>query len=172
MNFNEIPGLSQEHMEAWFREGTGPDSPRLKNGVIAKMKPSFVSCDFLAGESVMSFQVLDWELNPQQMIHGGITSTGFDTSLGMLCHYYASPNILTTVNLSTSFLRPIRLGDTMFFHSKIKSFGRSLVTMDGEVYLKSSGKLAATATGTFKILHYKTKQKLLAQKAAEEGKSL
>ena len=155
MKFNEIPGLSQAHMEAWFQEAVAPDSPRLKEGAIGKMRPRFVSCDFDAGESVMEYDVLDWELNPQNMIHGGITSTGFDTSLGMLCHYYASPDILTTVNLSTTFLRPIRLGDTMVFHSKIKSYGRSLVMLDGEVYLKSNGKLAATASGTFKILHHK-----------------
>lgn len=73
----------------------------------------------------------------------------------MLAHYYAYPYVLTTVNLSVSFLRPIRLGDGMVYHSKIKSFGRSLVTLDGEVYLRSNGKLAATATGTFKILHAK-----------------
>ena len=88
----------------------------------------------------MAFDVLDWELNPQDMIHGGITYT------------------LTTVNLSTTFLAPIRLGDTMFFHSKIKSFGRSLVTVEGEVFVKSTGKLAATATGTFKIMHHKVKE--------------
>lgn len=167
MRFNEIPGLSQKHMEEWFQNAVSPGSSLLEFGVIGKMKPSFLRCDFEAGESIMAYDVLDWELNPQDMIHGGITSTGFDTSLGMLCHYYAEPNILTTVNLSTAFLRPIRLGDTMIYHSKIKSFGRSLVTMDGEVYTKSNGKLAATATGTFKILHYKTKQLMEAQKTKE-----
>ena len=106
----------------------------------------------------MAFDVLDWELNPQDMIHGGITSTGFDTALGMLCHYYAYPYTLTTVNLSTTFLAPIRLGDTMFFHSKIKSFGRSLVTVEGEVFVKITGKLAEPATGTFKIMHHKVKE--------------
>lgn len=151
-------------MEAWFRNAVAPDSDLLQFGVIGKMKPDFISCDFKGGESIMSYEVLDWELNPQDMIHGGITSTGFDTSLGMLCHYYVSPYILTTVNLSTSFLRPIRLGDTMIYHSKIKSFGRSLVTVDGEVYLKSTGKLAATATATFKVLHYKTKQLMQEEK--------
>lgn len=156
MHFTEIPGLSQAHMEEWFlRAAERHQSVGQENGVIAKMRPQFIRCDFLAGESVMTYDVLDWELNPQNMIHGGITSTGFDTSLGMLAHYYAYPYVLTTVNLSVSFLRPIRLGDGMVYHSKIKSFGRSLVTLDGEVYLRSNGKLAATATGTFKILHNK-----------------
>ena len=156
MYFTDIPGFSQEHMEEWFlRAVARHQSVGQENGVIAKMRPQFIRCDFLAGESVMTYDVLDWELNPQNMIHGGITSTGFDTSLGMLAHYYAYPYVLTTVNLSVSFLRPIRLGDGMVYHSKIKSFGRSLVTLDGEVYLRSNGKLAATATGTFKILHAK-----------------
>ena len=117
-------------MEEWFlRAVARHQSVGQENGVIAKMRPQFIRCDFLAGESVMTYDVLDWELNPQNMIHGGITSTGFDTSLGMLAHYYAYPYVLTTVNLSVSFLRPIRLGDGMVYHSKIKSFGRSLVTL-------------------------------------------
>ena len=104
-------------MEEWFlRAVARHQSVGQENGVIAKMRPQFIRCDFLAGESVMTYDVLDWELNPQNMIHGGITSTGFDTSLGMLAHYYAYPYVLTTVNLSVSFLRPIRLGDGMVYH--------------------------------------------------------
>lgn len=160
MKFNEIPGLSQEQMEDWFRKSVSPNSARLKEGAISKLEPQFVSCDFQAGESTLEYKVLEWELNPQNMVHGGIIITGFDTSLGMLCHYYAYPNVLTTVNLSATFLQPIRIGDTMVFHSKIKSFGHSLVMLDGEVYLKSTGKLAATATGTFKILHHKIKTEI------------
>ena len=74
--------------------------------------------------------------------------------------YYAYPNVLTTVSLSSTFVRPIRMGDTMVFHSKIKSFGRSLVTLEGKVYLKSTGELAATATATFKILHHKVRKEI------------
>lgn len=156
MNFNEIPGLSQDHMEEWFQKAVAPDSSRLREGAIAKMEPAFAACNFQDGESILEYEVQQWQLNPQNMVHGGIIITGFDTSLGMLCHYYAFPHILTTVSLSASFVRPIHLGDTMVFHSKIKSFGRSLVTLDGKAYLKSTGELAATSTATFKILHYKT----------------
>lgn len=157
MNFNEKPGLSQTHMEEWFRQALEPSTSHLLEGAIGKLEPQFVSCHFQAGESTLEFRALQWELNPQQMVHGGILITGFDTALGMLCHYYAYPNILTTVTLSSTFVRPIRMGDTMVFHSKIKSYGRSLVTLEGKVYLKSTGQLAATATGTFKILHQQNK---------------
>ena len=160
LNFNELPGLSQTQMEEWYHQAVAPNSSRLREGANAKLEPKFVSCDFQAGEAVMEYEALEWELNPQSMVHGGIIITGFDTSLGMLCHYYAYPNVLTTVSLSSTFVRPIRMGDTMVFHSKIKSFGRSLVTLEGKVYLKSTGELAATATATFKILHHKVKTEI------------
>ena len=160
MNFNELPGLSQTQMEEWYHQAVAPNSSRLREGAIAKLEPKFVSCDFQTGEAVMEYEALEWELNPQSMVHGGIIITGFDTSLGMLCHYYAYPNVLTTVSLSSTFVRPIRMGDTMVFHSKIKSFGRSLVTLEGKVYLKSTGELAATATATFRILHHKVKTEI------------
>ena len=82
MNFNELPGLSQTQMEEWYHQAVAPNSSRLREGAIAKLEPKFVSCDFQAGEAVMEYKVLEWELNPQSMVHGGIIITGFDTSLG------------------------------------------------------------------------------------------
>ena len=80
MNFNELPGLSQTQMEEWYHQAVAPNSSRLREGAIAKLEPKFVSCDFQTGEAVMEYEALEWELNPQSMVHGGIIITGFDTS--------------------------------------------------------------------------------------------
>ncbi len=158
MNFNELPGLSQTQMEEWYHQAVAPNSSRLREGAIAKLEPKFVSCDFQAGEAVMEYEALEWELNPQSMVHGGIIITGFDTSLGMLCHYYAYPNVLTTVSLSSTFVRPIRMGDTMVFHSKIKSFGRSLVTLE-EKYSEKHRELLPPQQPHSRFSTIKSKQK-------------
>lgn len=153
MNFYDIPGLSQTHMEAWFQQMIAQYNGDIQGGIISKMHPTFLCCDFRLGESIVSYDVLDWELGLQNMVQNGIISTGFDTSLGMIAHYYAYPHALTTVNLYTSFLQPIEAGTTIVYHSKIKSYGRSLVTLEGEAMQKGSSEIIATATATFKILH-------------------
>lgn len=153
-------GFSQADMEQWhISRTTEKDSPLLRNGAVRNIQPHFVSCNFAEGENVLSFPVLDWEMNPQQMVHGGIISTCFDTALGVLCHYYGKPHNLVTVQLSVSFLKPVPKKDTMLFHSKIKSFGRSLVMVEGEAYLQSSHEIVATASAIFKILHPVSKER-------------
>lgn len=153
LDFCNRPGLSQTHMEAWFQKMMAQYNSDTQGGIITQMQPKFVSCDFHSGESTISYEILDWEIDAQSMAQSGILSTGFDTALGMIAHYYAAPHALTTVSLYTSFVQPIALEDTIMYHSKIKSYGRSLVTLEGTAMKKGSTEIAATATATFKILH-------------------
>ncbi|MBR4014623.1 MAG: PaaI family thioesterase [Anaerotignum sp.] len=161
MKWNERPELSQKDMEQWFQSITGPEAALQHHGVIPKMKPRFIACDFERGTAEMAYEVLSWELNPQDMIHGGITSTALDTSLGMLTHYYTKPHVLTTVTMSVTFLKPILLGDTFHIHSRLESLGRTLSTVTGEVRLERDNILAATCTATYKIMHQKQKNPLV-----------
>ena len=155
MKWNEIEGLSQEGMEEWFRVMLNPASAIQQKGVIPRMEPHFIGCDFEKGTAELAFTVKEWELNPQDMIHGGITNTVFDTSIGLLSHYYTQPNLLTTVVLTTSFIKPILLGDTFHVYSQLENLGGTLVSGRGEIRLERDNILAATATATFKIMHKK-----------------
>lgn len=158
MDWNKIPGLSQPHMEEWFRMMTNPESAVQAYGVIPKMQPIFTSCDFEAGTLDMAYRVLDWELNPQKMLHGGITATALDSSVGALCHYYTYPQVLTTVTMDITFLKPVFLGDTFHIRAKMVSLGRTLATATGEVVLEREDTLAAVCRATYKIMHKKVRQ--------------
>ncbi len=158
MEWSKIPGLSQAHMEQWLRTMTSPASPIPAHGVIPKLKPAFVACGFEEGTLEMAYPVLDWELNSQGILHGGVLSTALDTSLGMLCHYYTYPHVLTTVTMHATFLKPIPPGDSFHIHAKLVSFGGTLATVTGEVVLEREKTLAAACTATFKVLHHKVKQ--------------
>ena len=145
MEWSKIPGLSQAHMEQWLRTMTSPESPIPAHG-------------FEEGTLEMAYPVLDWELNSQGILHGGVLSTALDTSLGMLCHYYTYPHVLTTVTMHATFLKPIPPGDSFHIHAKLASFGGTLATVTGEVMLEREKTLAAACTATFKVLHHKVNQ--------------
>ncbi len=153
----ETQVLSQSHMETWFQKRLAPDFPRFQKGVIGRMRPRLLCCDYEAKESIMAYDVLDWELNLLGHMQNGIIATGFDTCMGMLCHYYATPNLLTTVTLSATYLQPVPKQKTLQYQTKIKSFGKSLVTLESVAYIAEEKKQIATATATFKILHQKKK---------------
>lgn len=151
MHWTEIPGLSQADMEAYFQNAMQPDSDLKHHGVIPQMDPRFVACDFEKGTLDMAYDVKEWELNPEDVIHGGMISTALDTSMGVLAHYYTHLNAPTvvTVTMNVSFLKPIVLGDTFHIKAQLESVGRTLATVKAEVRLERDDILACIATATF-----------------------
>ncbi len=151
MNWTKIDGLSQADMETFFRNAMQPGSEIKHHGVIPRMDPRFVSCDFEKGTIDIAYDVQEWELNPENIIHGGMTSTALDTTMGMLAHYYTHLNAPTvvTVTMNASFLKPIALGDTFHVKCQLDSVGRTLATVKAEVRLERDDILACIATATF-----------------------
>lgn len=143
---------SQADMEAWFSQMNNSEFPMTNVGVLDLLSPRFTGCNFEKKELVLSFDVKSWELNPEGGLHGGIIVTGFDTTFGLLCHYYAKPNMVCTININTTFLKPILPNDTVEYHARIISHGKNVVSMVGEARLKRENILAATATTTFMVL--------------------
>lgn len=142
---------SQENMEQWLSQLGHPDNPISNNGVLEHLKPQFISCDYANREACIAFEALEWELNPGGSLHGGIIVTCFDVSFGLTCHYYAKQHMVTTVNLTTTFLKPVLLGDVVHYHVKITNLGRTLISLTAEGKVNRNGKevLVGTATATF-----------------------
>lgn len=153
MNHLEMPTLCQDAMETWFQKVTTEGSRLLRNGVVSKIKPRFVSCNFEEQTVELAYDVLEWELNPQNVIHGGIIATAFDTTLGLLCHYYTKPYVVTTVSLNTAYHKPIFLGDTFYIKARLEFQGRSLCNLMGEAWIKNKTVVAASSSAIFKVLN-------------------
>lgn len=140
---------SQENMEAWLSQLGVADNRISNRGLVEQMQPRFISCDFEKREACIAFAVRDWELNPGGSLHGGLIVAGFDMSCGLLCHYYAKQHMINTVNLTTTFLKPVLPTDTVYYHAKITSLGRTLMSVTAEARLARNDILAATASVTF-----------------------
>lgn len=142
---------SQENMEQWLSQIGHPDNPISNKGVLVRLQPKFVSCDFEKKEACIAFAVLPWERNPGGSLHGGIMMTCFDVAFGLTCHYYAKQHQITTVNLTTTFLKPVLLGDVVEYRVRVTNLGRTLISMVAEGHINRNGKdvLIGTATATF-----------------------
>ena len=142
---------SQENMEQWMSQLGHPENPISNKGVLVRLQPQFVSCDFEKRENCIAFEALPWEQNPGGTLHGGIIITCFDVAFGLTCHYYAKQHQITTVNLTTTFLKPVFLGDVVEYRVRITHLGRTLVSMMAEGHVNRKGKdvLIGTATATF-----------------------
>lgn len=129
-----------------------------QSGIIEMMQPKFIDCSYERKEISVMFHVEKWALNPQGSMHGGLICTAFDTTYGMLTHYLAKDCFITTVDLSTRFLKPVPLGSDLIIKAKACSVGRTLVSLTAEGYLAGKDILAATSSSTFMILKHKKTQ--------------
>ena len=150
-HWTKIPGLSQEDMETFFQNAMLPGSELKHHGVIPQMDPVFVTCDFVKGTIDMAYHAQEWELNPENIMHGGIISTALDTSMGLLAHYYThlSAPTVDTVTMNVAFLKPVLAGDIFHIQCQRDSLGRTLATVKAEVRLERDDILAGIATATF-----------------------
>ena len=145
--------LCQEDMQTWFSRLNSPNFYSKKIRIMPLMAPQFKNCSFEKKELTLAFEVKDWELNPEGGLHGGMIVTGFDMTFGILCHYFAKPNMVCTMNLSTTFIQPVLPNDTVEYHVRIISQGKNVVSLTGEARLQRENILAATASTSFMILN-------------------
>ncbi|HIW48389.1 MAG TPA: PaaI family thioesterase [Firmicutes bacterium] len=127
------------------------------SGIMKLMQPELIRCSLKEKEVVIHHHVEDWELNPQGSMHGGLLCAAFDNAYGMISHYFSDNSFITTVDLSTRFLKPIPAGSNLSIRVQARSTGRTLISLTGEAYL-DSGLLVATSSATFMILRGKPTQ--------------
>jgi len=123
--------------------------PERTNGM---MRPKLAACSEKERSITLEFPVQDWQLNSENVMHGGVIATAFDVALGVFAHYLNHDLLTVTVNISINYLKPIPAGDSILVTAKVTSLGKRIITLTGECRLKSSGRLTNTAMGTFAIV--------------------
>ena len=143
---------SQENMEAWMAEVLDMPSALYQTGFVPRLEAHYMDCSLEDGWVEVVFDVLEWEINPEGGLHGGIIAAQFDMTFALLSHYYAKQNMVTTVQLAINYLKPILPADRVHYRIKTNFRGRRLISMTGEAHLERAYILAATGTATFMIL--------------------
>lgn len=115
------------------------------------MKPKIIDC--VKDERLtIAFPVLEQYLNPSKSMQGGFITAAFDNAFGALCYYSVEGAKITTIDISTSYQRPIFSDDELIIKVYIKLKGKTIVHMTGEAYNKEN-KLIATANTNIMIIN-------------------
>ena len=158
MNMKE-PDLGT--METSIKAEIGKMYRNQSDSVNAMMKPEFIECSVEGKTLTIAFPVLEWEKNRVGAMHGGMIATAFDIVFGLLARFLAGQNFAPTIQLETVFIRPIPIGDVFIVRVKANLAGRKLTHLYGEGFVKSTGKLAATATSSY--LNEDTNQRAISE---------
>ena len=81
-----------------------------------------------------------------------------DTTMGMLAMYFANGSFVSTINLTVNYLRPIPDEAEVITRVKSVSWGRTIVSLEGDIYIPSTDTVACTSIATYIVLKGKPAQ--------------
>ncbi|QIB69542.1 PaaI family thioesterase [Aminipila butyrica] len=114
-----------------------------------------ITCNKEERTAIFEFPIYDWELNPNNALHGGITASMMDYALGLfancICRQLGGV-FSPTVDLNVRYLLPIAGADKVQIKAQLLSSGASLLTLNGEASIQKGGPLVAAASATYKVL--------------------
>lgn len=96
-----------------------------------------------------AFPTQTWQINEKGGIHGGAIAGMFDTAFGVVANFTAGDNEATTTDMTVSFLRGVDFGMELHLKVFIVKAGRSLIRQRAELADAATGKLLATASGSW-----------------------
>ncbi len=113
------------------------------------MAPAFRSCDAEAVALCLEFMPLDWQTNPNGILHGGIISTAIDITFGILTRYCVRTSKTVTMSLTVNYMRSIPMEHPYYVRATANKVGRRVKNLYAEVIDSVTGRQAADATALF-----------------------
>ena len=118
--------------------------------VAGMIKPRLLECDCGSMSTLIGFPAMEWEINPNGVIHGGIVATMIDTAIG-LTTIGITGTLTPTINLQISYLRPCPADGLVAVRSYITMLGGSVIHTRAEMFdTREPEKLVATAEGAYR----------------------
>lgn len=139
----------QEALEEHARATLHSNNVVQKDTMNGLMKSAWGGCSYEDKTLTFEFPAQEWQANRIGNMHGGAICTAFDLTIAALARFYARENFAPTINLDVNYIRPVPMGEILVVTAKATSTGRRITQLTGEARIKSTGKLAATATSIY-----------------------
>jgi uncharacterized protein (TIGR00369 family) len=101
-------------------------------------------------DTVFGTYVENYQSNLNEVAHGGFLMAYAD-SVGGFFAYNTVKKGIVTINLNSQFIRPVPIGSWLEAVGKVKKYGKRLVFVDIEMYIKKQ--LVFSSTGTWQIIN-------------------
>jgi uncharacterized protein (TIGR00369 family) len=127
--------------------------PPLQHGGFAELIGYRVA-EWTPGRAAVALEVAERHLNRSGVLHGGVMSTLIDTACGYSGCYCPHPDRARramTLQLSTQFVAPVRLGARLSATATVTGGGRSVFFAACTVY-DDAGTLVGHGEGVFRYI--------------------
>lgn len=118
-------------------------------GFDEQMKCRLLRCNYEEQTVTYGFETQRWQINEKGGIHGGAIAGMFDTAFGVVANFTAGENEATTTDMNIVFLRGVEYGMKLEMKVYLVKAGRSLIRQRAELTDADTGKLLASASGSW-----------------------
>lgn len=116
----------------------------------SSMQPRYEGCCFETKSLLISFPVENYMRNPVGVMHGGAMAGALDIAMGSLTFYCCGEFITPTINMNTSFERPVPVGKRLFVESQVLSCGKTMAYAVAKAWMEGQpDKIVGSAAGTY-----------------------
>lgn len=147
---------TQEEFVRRIRESLQFASGPQQTGTInAGLGMELIDCDLEQLSLTIAMQVKPWMHNPAATtIHGGISAALADHAMGTLIYCVNDCEFTPTVNLSLTYMQPVRLDRRLLIRCTLRSDGGRLATATAVAWSEGLEEDPCyVATGTFYLIH-------------------
>lgn len=140
---------------AFFRRGIGNDLWKEHYPIIKYINGKIIEVE--EGHLILEFTVLDTQLNPNGILHGGIMATMLDELMGGATWTLNKPFPFATINLQVDYLTAAKEGEILKGEGKVIKAGNTVVHAEAKLY-NAKNMVIAKATSNLVIMKPKEKK--------------
>lgn len=138
--------------QEWLTDEIAFINGKMAATLNGRMQGELVSCDEANRSITLRYPVQDWQVNGLGTLHGGMISTMMDLTMSMAIYCYSRQTIPPTITMTVNYLRPVPIEDGVHIMARVTSIGKRNATAYCEAIIPGTGKVAATAVGTYAIV--------------------
>ena len=122
---------------------------RDEGTINSMMDMELVTADFHTKSVVLAFPVKDWQMNPAENLHGGIIATALDITMGCVSYVIQDVVFTPTIQMAVNYVGGVSSGDTLIVEGICDHDGSRMSQTRAIARSKNSGKVVATANGSY-----------------------
>ena len=118
----------------------------------ARLDAALEDCDDATQTLTLRYPLQAWQVNGLGTLHGGMINTMMDLTMSMAVYCFSRQTIPPTISMTTNYLRPVPMEDSVLIRARLTSLGKRNATAYCEAIVPATGKVACTAIGTYAVV--------------------
>lgn len=115
--------------------------------------PELYTCDYDKQTVTLVMETKPWMGNPMGILHGGVTASVLDMTMGLLCRYFSGGYMTPTISMDVQFLRSGPLDKKLYIEAELTKRGMSICYATGKLWAEGSRvRLIASSSGSYYVV--------------------